>query len=146
MSFNKVILVGNITRDIEMKYTPSGMAVASTGIAMNEKRKEKEEVTFVDIKLFGSQAELANKYLVKGREVLVEGKLKLDQWEDKETKQKRSKLYVVADRIQFVGKKDGGNTTQASASAPQKTADKVATAIRQSEPGELEIDEDQVPF
>ncbi len=113
-SLNKVLLMGNLTRDIEMRYTPSGMAVAQLGLAVNRKFRDtktnelREEVTFVDIDAFGKTAETAHQYLSKGRPIFVEGRLKLDQWDDKTTGQKRSKLKVVADRIQFVGGGQGG--------------------------------------
>src|SRR5512138_1837499 len=96
-SFNQVILVGNLTRDPELRYTPKGTAIAEFGLAINRTWKDesgetKEEVTFVDINAFGRQAEVIGQYLKKGRPVLVEGRLKLDTWEDKQTNQKRSRL------------------------------------------------------
>ncbi|MFN9977806.1 MAG: single-stranded DNA-binding protein, partial [Phycisphaerae bacterium] len=103
-SFNKVLLVGNVTRDPEVRYTPSGMAVTEIGLAVNRywtdksTNERKEETTFVDITLWGRQAEIAGEYLAKGRPVLIEGRLQLDQWEDKETGQKRSKLRVVGEQ------------------------------------------------
>ena len=108
-SLNKVLLMGNLTRDIEMRYTPSGMAVARMGLAVSRKFRDsktnelREEVCFVDIDVFGKQAETAHQYLSKGRPVFIEGRLKLDQWDDKTTGAKRSKLFVVAERVQFVG-------------------------------------------
>ena len=113
-NLNKVFLMGNLTRDPELRYTPSGMAVASFGLAVNHRWKDKtsgemrEEVTFVDLDAWGKQAELAGQYLAKGRPLFVEGRLKLDQWEDRETKQKRSKLKVVCERFQFLGTREGG--------------------------------------
>ena len=112
-SLNRVLLMGNLTRDIEMRYTPSGMAVARMGLAVNRKFRDtktnelREEVTFVDVDAFGKTAETAHQYLAKGRPVFVEGRLKFDQWDDKTTGQKRSKLFVVADRIQFIGSGGG---------------------------------------
>lgn len=107
-SFNKVVLVGNLTRDPELRYTPKGTAVAKLGLAVNrvwtnEAGERKEEVTFVDVDVFGRTAENAGQYLRKGRPVLVEGRLKLDQWEDKQTGQKKQRLGVVAEMIQFLG-------------------------------------------
>jgi len=108
-NFNKVLLMGNLTRDVEMRYTPSGLALAKLGMAVNRKFRDsktnelREEVTFVDVDVWGKQAETANQYLSKGRPIFVEGRLKLDQWDDKATGQKRSKLTVVAERIQFMG-------------------------------------------
>jgi single-strand DNA-binding protein len=112
-SYNKVLLMGNLTRDPEMRYTPGGMALARLGLAVNrvftdKNNQKREEVTFIDIDVWGRQAEIAQQYLSKGRPVFVEGRLKLDQWDDKQTGQKRSKLLVVADRIQFLGSGGGG--------------------------------------
>jgi single-strand DNA-binding protein len=116
-SFNKVILMGNLTRDVEMKYTPSGMAVADIGIAVNERRKAQngesvDEVTYVDITLWGRQAEIASEYLAKGASVLIEGRLRLDTWE--KDGQKRSKLKVVGDNMRMLGGKGqgGGGSSQ----------------------------------
>jgi single-strand DNA-binding protein len=111
-SFNKAILMGNITRDIEVRFTPSGTAVADMGLAVNDKRKGKdgemvEETTFVDVTLWGRNAEVAGEYLSKGSSVLIEGRLKLDQWESAEG-EKRQKLKVVCDRMQMIGSKGGG--------------------------------------
>jgi single-strand DNA-binding protein len=108
MNVNKVFLGGNLTRDIELKYTQSNMAVGSFGVAVNRKYKKQdgnqvEETTFVDCVAFGKTAEVMAQHLHKGRPVFVEGRLKLDQWEDKNTGQKRSKLSVIVDNFQFVG-------------------------------------------
>jgi len=110
-SFNRVILLGNITRDIEVKYLQSGMAVAEIGLAVNDRRKNQagewvEETTFVDITLWGRTAEVAGEYLSKGSPVLIEGRLKLDQWET--DGQKRSKLKVIGERMQMLGARGGG--------------------------------------
>lgn len=110
-SFNRVILMGNITRDIEVKYLQSGMAVTDLGLAVNDRRKNQqgewvEETTFVDITLWGRTAEIAGEYLTKGSPVLIEGRLKLDQWE--KDGQKRSKLHVIGERMQMLGGKGGG--------------------------------------
>jgi len=107
-NFNKVLLMGNLTRDPEVKYTPKGTAVCQLGMAINrfwkdESGQDKEEVTFVDVEVWGKQAETASKYLSKGRPVFIEGRLKFDQWDDKESGQKRSKLKVVCERMQFIG-------------------------------------------
>ena len=113
-SFNKVILMGNLTRDPEVRYTPSGTAVSEVGLAVNrtwfdkQTNQKKEEVTFVDVTLWGRQAEVAGEYLGKGRGVLIEGRLQLDQWDDKETGQKRSKLRVVGENMTMLpGRGDG---------------------------------------
>ena len=122
-SFNKVIIAGHITRDIELKYT----AIARIGMAMNRKWKSeggeaKEEVCFVDVTAFRKQAETMAQYLSKGRAVLVEGRLNLEQWEDKKTNEKRSKLGVVLESFSFLGGKGDGETKQATASAPKAEA------------------------
>lgn len=110
-SFNRVILVGNITRDIELKYLQSGMAVTEVGLAVNDKRKDAktgqwiEETTFVDVTMWGRTAEIAGEYLSKGSSVLVEGRLKLDQWETEG--QKRSKLRVVCENMRMLGGRGG---------------------------------------
>src|ERR1051325_5916746 len=112
-SFNRVILAGNLTRDPELRYTPKGTAVAKIGLAINrtwkdESGQQKEEVTFVDVDAFGRQAEVISQYLKKGRPILVEGRLKLDQWDDKQTNQKRSRLGVVLESFQFLDSGGGG--------------------------------------
>jgi len=110
-SFNKVILMGNLTRDPEVRYTQGGTAVSEIGLAVNDKRKDAkgewiEETTFVDVTLWGRTAEIAGEYLGKGSSVLVEGRLKLDSWE--KDGQKRSKLRVVAENMRMLGGKGGG--------------------------------------
>jgi single-strand DNA-binding protein len=107
-SYNKVIIAGNLTRDPETRVTPKGTAICQFGLAVNRKWKNdggemQEEVTFIDCEAWGKTAELVGKYLKKGRGALVDGRLKLDQWEDKNTKEKRSKLKVVAEAVQFLG-------------------------------------------
>lgn len=113
-SFNKVILVGNLTRDPEVRYTTGGTAVTELGLAVSRQwtdrgsNERKEETTFVDVTLWGRTAEIAGEYLSKGRPVLIEGRLQLDQWEDKETGQKRSKLKVVGETLQLLGSRNEG--------------------------------------
>ena len=121
-SFNRVILVGNLTRDPQVKYTPSGQAVTEIGMAVSRSwfdkntNQKKEEVTFVDVTLWGRLAEIAGEYLVKGRPVLIEGRLQLDQWDDRETGQKRSKMRVVGETMQMLGsRQDGGGGARGSA-------------------------------
>ena len=116
-SFNKVILVGNLTRDPEVRYTTGGTAVAEIGLAVNRSwmdkssNERKEETTFIDVTLWGRTAEVAGEYLAKGRPVLIEGRLQLDQWEDKESGQKRSKLKVVGETLQMLGgRAEGGGS------------------------------------
>jgi len=110
-SFNRVILLGNLTRDVEVRYLQSGTAVADVGLAVNDRRKGQngewiEETTFVDVTLWGRTAEVAGEYLGKGSPILIEGRLKYDTWE--KDGQKRSKLSVVCERMQMVGAKGGG--------------------------------------
>jgi single-strand DNA-binding protein len=115
-SFNKVILLGNLTRDPQVRYTPSGTAVADIGLAVNrvwtdrQSNTRNEETTFVDVTLWGRQAEVAGEYLSKGRSVLIEGRLHLDQWEDRESGQKRSKLKVVCEQMTMVGGRNEGSS------------------------------------
>src|SRR5437773_11205652 len=112
-NFNKVILAGNLTRDPELRYTPKGTAVARIGMAINrtwknETGETKEEVTFVDVDAWGRQAEVIAQYVKKGRPLLIEGRLKLDQWEAKNTHQKQSKLKVVLEGFTFIDSRGGG--------------------------------------
>src|SRR6185369_17771062 len=112
-SYNKVILMGNLTRDPQMKYLPSQTAVVEFGLACNRRYKtqsgeQKEEVTFVDCTAFGRTGEVINQYFTKGKPIFIEGRLKYDQWEDKQGGGKRSKITVVIDNFQFIGGRDGG--------------------------------------
>jgi single-strand DNA-binding protein len=124
-SFNKVILVGNLTRDPEVKYTTGGTAVAEVGLAVNrtwfdqKSNERKEEVTFVDVTLWGRQAEVAGEYLAKGRSVLIEGRLQLDSWDDKATGQKRSKLRVVGENMTMLGGREGAPGGGGGGGAPR---------------------------
>lgn len=128
-NFNKVILVGNLTRDPEVRYLQSGTAIAEVGMAVNRSwtdrssNERKEETTFIDVTLWGRTAEIAGEYLSKGRQVLIEGRLQLDQWEDKETGKKRSKLKVVGEQLQMLGSRSdggGGNRGGGQAAAQSK--------------------------
>lgn len=115
-SYNKVILIGNLTRDIELKHIASGSAVANMGLAVNRKFKTKEgkqqeETTFVDCEAWGRTAEVMQQYLAKGQPVFVEGRLKLDTWQDKDGGN-RSKLKVVVDSFEFINSKDGSGNQQ----------------------------------
>jgi len=150
-SFNKVILAGNLTRDPELRYTPKGLAIAKLGIAVNrtwktETGESKEEVTFVDVDAFGKQAEVLGQYLKKGRPILIEGRLRLDQWDDKQTGQKRSRLGVVLEGFSFLDSGNrgeaGANRSPAAPAAPAATAD--VPPPPQAEPAAPE--EDDVPF
>lgn len=148
-SFNKVILVGNLTRDPELRYTPKGTAIAKIGVAVNrvwtnEAGEKKEEVTFVDVDVFGRTAENVGQYMRKGRPILIEGRLRLDQWDDKQTGQKKSKLGVVAETVQFLGSPTGGDGS-APAPARQRPAAPAAPAGEPLE-GDGPPESDDVPF
>ena len=137
-SFNKVILVGNLTRDPELRYTPNGKAIAKIGLAVNrtwtsEAGEKKEEVTFVDVDTFGRTAENVGQYMRKGSPILIEGRLRLDQWDDKQTGQKRSKLGVVAETVQFLGSPRGGEGSAAPATARPRPAESPAGSAAASE-------------
>lgn len=116
-SYNRVVLVGNLTRDVKLEQTPQGTAVTEIGLAVNDRVKRgdqwTDEATFVDITLWGRQAEVAAEYLAKGSSVLIEGRLKLDSWE--KDGQKRSKLRVVGERLQMLGSRSSGSASQSSA-------------------------------
>src|SRR5262245_64323529 len=145
-NFNKVILVGNLTRDPELRYTPKGMAIAKVGLAVNrnwtnEAGEKKEEVTFVDVDIFGRTAENVAQYMRKGRPILIEGRLRLDQWDDKQTGQKRSKLGVVGEVVQFLGSPTGGEAPapaapRAAATGAAATAPAPAPAGPESAEGD----------
>src|ERR1035441_8718872 len=139
-NYNRVILAGSLTRDPELKYTPKGTAVAKIGMAINrflktEVGEKKEEVVFVDIDAFGKQAETIGQYVKKGRPLLVEGRLKLDQWDDKQTGQKRSRLGVVLEGFQFL---DSGNRGESGAEAPRRPAAAPTAAAEAPAPAEPE--------
>jgi single-strand DNA-binding protein len=123
-SFNRVILMGNLTRDVEVRYTPGGTAVSEIGLAVNDRRKDAkgewvDETTFVDVTLWGRTAEIAGEYLTKGAPLLVEGRLKLDTWE--KDGQKRSKLRVVCENMRMLGGKGGGGPRGSSAPMPDES-------------------------
>ncbi|MBU3665608.1 MAG: single-stranded DNA-binding protein [Chthoniobacterales bacterium] len=144
-SVNKVMLLGNCTRDPEVKYTPKGSAVTDVGIAVNrvyttDGGEKREETTFVDVTMWGRQAEIAGEYLKKGRPVFIEGRLQLDTWDDKQTGQKRSKLRVVCENFQLLGSRDGGGEGGGSRPGGGSKAAKAAPA-REEEPSE-----DDIPF
>jgi single-strand DNA-binding protein len=148
-TFNKVILMGNLTRDPELRYTPKGAAVARIGLALNrvwktESGETREEVTYVDVDAFGRQAETIAQYLKKGSPILVEGRLRLHTWEDKQTNQKQSKLRVDLESFKFVG------PAAAREGAPPEPARQrgAPTTPETSSPAEVETPppEDDVPF
>ncbi len=148
-SFNKVILLGNLTRDPEVRYTPKGSAVCDLGIAINrqytlDSGEKREEVTYVDVVLWSRLAEIAGEYLKKGRPVFIEGRLQLDTWDDKQTGQKRSKLRVIGETMQLLGGRppgagggapaEGGEARPAKSTPPPKAG------------AAAEPDDDEIPF
>jgi single-strand DNA-binding protein len=154
-SFNKVILMGNLTRDPELKQAPSGAKVADLGLAVSETWRDKngqpKEVTcFVDVVVWDKLAELCQQYLVKGRPVLVEGRLQMDEWKNQQG-EKRSKLRVRADTVKFLGspqKRDEGGPQQGGGAhaAPAAAPHVAAGAQPAEEPGDLAHDEEHLPF
>ena len=149
-SFNKVILLGNLTRDPEVRYTPKGSAVCDLGIAINrqytlDSGEKREEVTYVDVVLWSRLAEIAGEYLKKGRPIFIEGRLQLDTWDDKQSGQKRSKLRVIGETMQLLGGRppgagaaegaEGGRESRPSKPAPPPKAGAAA-----------EPDDDEIPF
>ena len=151
-NFNKVLLMGNLTRDPEVRYTPKGTAIATLGLAVNrvwstESGEKKEEVTFVDVDVWGKAAETIGQYMAKGRPIFIEGRLKLDQWDDKESGQKRSKLKVVCENFQFIGAPKGGGAGGGEVSE-QPPANKPARSrpAPAAEPQDAGAGEDNIPF
>lgn len=155
--FNKVIMVGNLTRDVELRYLPSGSALANLGLASNRRYKKQdgsngEEVCFVDVKLFGRSAEVANQYLKKGSKILIEGRLTFEQWSD-QSGAKRSKHTITAESMQMLDSKSQGggenysgyegseSYEQKPQSAPSNTNADYAKNIP-----EINIDDDNIPF
>ena len=153
-NLNKVMLIGNLTRDPELRYTPKGTAVADISLAINrvwnnEQNQKQEETIFVDVTLWGRQAELAQQYLTKGRGAYIEGRLQMDTWDDKETGKKRSKLKVIGESLQFLpdgrGQQGGGGGGQPSSRPPQQQRSgppQGATAA----PADDFQEEDDIPF
>ena len=160
-SFNKVMLMGNLTRDPEIRYTPKGTALTEIGLAINRRyqvdNEVKEEVTYVDVTFWGRPAEIIAQYCKKGRGLFVEGRLQYDTWDDKQTGQKRSRIRVVGENFQFVGPREGGagdgegggpsggysrppQSSAPSASAPSPSGPSSAPAFTGEE------DDDQIPF
>jgi len=163
---NKVMLIGNLTRDPEIRYTPKGTAVTDIGMAINRVRsgdngERIEETTYVDVTLWGRQAELAGQYLNKGRAVFIEGRLQLDTWDDKQTGQKRSKLRVVGENMQFIGGAGGGGNSNGGSGGgysapPQEQGRSQQQAPPQQAPAQggaaaapdvnFDDDDDDIPF
>lgn len=154
-SLNKVLLIGNLTRDPEVRMMSSGRPVCNFGIALNRSYKDsegnkREEVTFVDVECFGPRAEAVGRFFSKGRPIFIEGRLKLDQWESKEG-EKRSAIRVVLDNFEFVdsGKSDGSSSPNDSISQPTRAPDALEPSVsppkEDSPPTDPDLDED-VPF
>ena len=152
LNLNKVMLAGNLTRDPQVRFFANERAVADFGLAINRKFKtndgqQKEEVTFVDIECWGRTAELAGQYLTKGSPAYIEGHLKLDQWDDKESGKKRSKIKIVADTVQFLS--SGNRTGGAGKGSPDGASDDVHTdsaPASPSKPGAAAPSDDEPPF
>ena len=165
-NLNKVMLMGNLTRDPEIKYTPKGTAIANFGLAVNrnyttEGGEKREEVTFIDLEAFGRTAEVIGEYFKKGRPIFIEGRLKLDTWDDKQSGQKKSKLRVIVDSFEFLGSREGGagggggehgegrsegrseNRPQQSRPAPGRPA---TPPPRPPADPDLDAPEDDIPF
>jgi single-strand DNA-binding protein len=158
-NLNKVMLIGNLTRDPELRVTPKGTAICTFSLAVNRKFKdesggEREEVTYVDIEAWGKSGENISKYCTKGRPLFVEGRLRLDQWEDKTTKEKRSRMKVVCENFQFLGTgradgapasvggaAEGGEQPRYAAPAPRNSA-----SPRPAAPAPQENLDEDVPF
>jgi single-strand DNA-binding protein len=180
-SYNKVLLMGNLTRDPQLKYLPSQTAVVDFGLACNRKYKtqsgeQKEEVTFVDCSAFGRTAEVINEYFKKGKPIFIEGRLRYEQWEDKQGGGKRSRLSVHIDNFQFIGGREGGGggggapeaggegsygdeapTQRGPARPPQQSrgpvrpppprpAQQDAPPVEQPFPDEQQFKDDDIPF
>lgn len=155
-SYNRVLLMGNVTRDPEVKYTPKGTAVAELGLAVNrvytaDNGEKREEVTFIDVTLWGRQAEVAGQYVKKGRSVFIEGRLQLDSWDDKQTGQKRSKLKVIGDNMQMIGPRpDGEGGGGGGGSSRPSNSSSRPTPPQKKEPSDPDLEppaeEDDIPF
>jgi single-strand DNA-binding protein len=159
-SLNKVLLMGNLTRDPELRVTPKGTSICQFSLAINrqfkmESGETREEVIYVDVEAWGKQGETIAKYVTKGRPLYVEGRLRLDQWEDKNTKEKRSRMKVVLEQFQFLGDSRGGGGGGApGGGAPEAGIDQTASPERHSppprgggaKPGPTENLDEDVPF
>lgn len=157
-NFNKVYLIGNLTRDPELRVTPKGTAICQFGIAVNRQFKDesgamRDDTTFVDIEAWGKQGETISKYCQKGRPLFVEGRLKLDQWEDKTSGQKRSKMKVVLENFQFLGSGQregggggGGSEFDQSAPSPERHSPPPRAPGGAPRPASTENLDEDVPF
>src|SRR6266404_2547020 len=150
-SFNKVILLGNLTRDPEVRYTPKGSAVCDLGIAINrsytlDSGEKREEVTFVDVVLWARLAEIAGEYLKKGRPIFIEGRLQLDTWDDKQSGQKRSKLRVIGETMQLLGGRPPGAAGGGSEGSEEAKAARAKTTPPPKPAAAGAPDDDEIPF
>lgn len=166
-SYNKVLLMGNLTRDIELRHTPNNQAVATIGLAVNrryrtESGENREEVTYVDCDAWGKTAEIMAQYLSKGKPVFIEGRLKLDTWQDKQSGENRSKLKIVIDSFQFIDSKAGGgegggggpggggapagNRPARSGAPAPRSGPPAGKAPRDDGSGYEQIQDDDIPF
>jgi single-strand DNA-binding protein len=152
-SFNKVILLGNLTRDPEVRYTPKGSAVCDLGLAVNrvytlDSGEKREEVTYVDVVLWARLAEIAGEYLKKGRPVFIEGRLQLDTWDDKQSGQKRSKLRVIGETMQLLGSRPAGTgaTSESGEQDRQSRSSAKPDAPPPKSGAPAEPDDDEIPF
>ena len=152
-NLNRVLLIGNLTRDPEIRYTPKGTAVADIALAVNrsftgEDGEKRDEVTYVDIVVWSRLAEIAEQYLKKGRSVFIEGRLQLDSWDDKQTGQKRSRLRVVGENLQMLGPRGEGDSGGASGSPPAARRPTAPPAPRPNPPKDPDLDTepDDIPF
>src|SRR5438309_7447934 len=151
-SFNKVILLGNLTRDPEVRYTPKGSAVCDLGLAVNrvytlDNGEKREEVTYIDVTLWSRLAEIAGEYLKKGRPVFIEGRLQLDTWDDKQSGQKRSKLRVIGEMMQLLGGRPpgaGGGAAEAGEGGRESRSSKPAPPPKTG--AAAEPDDDEIPL
>ena len=152
-SFNNVILLGTLTRDPEIRYTPKGSAVCDLGLAVNrqytlENGERREEVTYVDVVLWARLAEIAAEYLKKGRPIFIEGRLQLDTWDDKQSGQKRSKLRVIGENMQMLGSRGGAGGGAPAESGDEERPARATTPPPRAAaaPGPAEPDDDEIPF
>ena len=156
-NLNKVMLIGNLTRDPELRHTPKGTSVTELGLAINrvwydDNKQKQEDTTFVDVTFWGRQAETIQQYLSKGRPILVEGRLQLDSWDDKETGKKRSKLRVIGENFQFIDSKPGGGGGGGGGNPPpqrpQQSAPQQGASPQGASPAPADDlqEEDDIPF
>jgi single-strand DNA-binding protein len=147
-NLNRVLLIGNLTRDPELRYTPKGTAVTDFGLAVSriysgEDGEKKEETTFVDVTLWARLAEIAGQYLKKGRPVFIEGRLQLDTWDDKQTGQKRSRLRVVGENLQLLGSRPEG---EGPAPPPRRPSAAAPPSRPETRDPDLDVEPDDIPF